>query len=58
LNEFVLLIGLPRKKSANKERNETMLSDLIDDAWQEMVVGGEGRAREIQQQLILQKFDG
>jgi hypothetical protein len=35
-----------------------MLSDLIDDAWQEMVVGGEGRAREIQQQLILQKIDG
>jgi hypothetical protein len=34
-----------------------MLSDLIDDAWQEMVEGGEGRAREIQQ-LILQKFDG
>ena len=56
MNSSCLLV-CQEKKSANKERNETMLSDLIDDAWQEMVVGGEGRAREIQQ-LILQKFDG
>jgi hypothetical protein len=53
MNSSCLLVCQEKKLLT---KNETMLSDLIDDAWQEMVVGGEGRAREIQQ-LILQKFD-